>query len=41
MAAIEVKEQFQNYVILCLHNFLFGNIVTVKSIFGIKGGLIQ
>ena len=33
-AAIEVEEQFQK---LC-YNFLFGNIVAVKSISGIKGG---
>ena len=32
------KNNFRNYVILCLHNFLFGNIVAVKNISGIKGG---
>ena len=38
MAAID-ENNFRNYVIFCLHNFLFGNIiVAVKSISGIKGG---
>ena len=32
------KNYFRNDVIFCLHIFLFGNIVTVKSIYGIKGG---
>ena len=32
------KNNFRNYVILCLHIFLFGIIVAVKSISGIKSG---
>ena len=32
------KNYFRNYAIFWLHIFLFGNIVTVKSISGIKGG---
>ena len=32
------KNNFRNYVIFCLHIFLFGNIAAVKNISGIKGG---
>ena len=38
MAAIEEEEQFQSLCHFCLHIFLFGIIVAVKGISGIKGG---
>ena len=39
MTAFGDKEQFQKLChVLSKHMFLFGNIVTVKSIYGIKSG---
>ena len=38
MAAIEEEEQFQKLCHFCLHIFLFGNIVAVRSISEIQGG---
>ena len=41
MAAIGEEEQFQKLCHFYLHIFLFGKVVALKSIPGIKNGYIQ